>query len=161
MEARQWNIVIPIRPKAVQSTRGDRGHFHVDPKVRKWKESILPYIKASAPDVPSDLPIWVRRIRYVYKVPQSADKQALKYIEAGGEIPYMVAGDLTDNLSKGLIDCCAGLIFTDDKNIVRVDNARKIYGLSDRIEITFEEIPGIMLIDGTMSGGISDPGSFI
>lgn len=161
MEARQWNIVIPVRPKAVQSTRGDRGHFHVDPKVRAWKKSILPYIAAVAPAEPSPLPIWLKRVRYVYQVPKSISKRALQFIEAGGEVPYMVAGDLTDNLAKGLIDCCSGLIFTDDKNIVRMDNARKIYGLSDRIEITFEELPGILLADGTMAGGQDDAGTFI
>ena len=161
MEARQWNIIIPIRPKAVQSTRGDRGGFHVDPKVRKWKNSILPYIKAAAPAEPSPLPIWLKRVRYVYKVPKDTRKSVLRYLEAGGEIPYMVAGDLTDNLAKGLVDCCKGLIFTDDKNIVWMDNARKVYGLSDRIEITFEELPGLMLVDGTMAGGTADSGTFV
>ncbi len=147
MIVRTWNINIPVRPKAVQSTRGGRGHFYVDPKVRKWKDQIRPYIQAAS-EQPSDLPIRITRLDYYFKAPAKTPAGVLRYIKAGGYVPYLVAADLTDNLSKGLIDVCRGIIFIDDRQICWICDARKRYGIEDKIEILFEEMPDVLLIDG-------------
>lgn len=161
MEPRRWKIVIPVRPKAVQSTRFDRGGFHADPKVRKWKEEIRRHIVAQVTGEPTKLPVRVTRIRYIYKAPQRTPKAVLRYIEAGGEVPYLVAGDLTDNLSKGVIDVCKGIVFEDDLQVVRMDNVMKLYGLDERIELEFEELVGMTLIDGEIAGGPAPDGMLI
>lgn len=145
---RTWKISIPVRPKAVQSSRGDRGRFHVDPKVRRWKESILPYILAACGDTkPSRLPIKAR-MRYYYRLPKTARKKAAEYVKAGGTIPYLAPADLTDNLSKGVIDVCKGHVFEDDSQIWIIDGAIKAYDTVDHIELEFEETPDVLLING-------------
>lgn len=149
MEPRHWKITIPVRPKAVQSTRFDRGGFHADRKVREWKAQILPYIKAAAEGLPpSTLPIRMVSVSYVYKLPKSATKKVVAAVQRGDFIPYTAAGDLTDNLNKGLVDVCKEVLFTDDRMIVQTGGSEKRYGLEDRIDIEFEEIPGLMSVEG-------------
>ena len=142
---RHWQIYIPIRPKAVQSSRGDRGGFHVDPKVRKWKEAIRPFIEKACKGEPaSTLPIKVVALRYYYKLPKSAKKAAREYLAAGGIIPYLAPADITDNLNKGVIDVCKGLVFEDDAQIWLIEGVvTKQYGLEDHIELEFVETPGV------------------
>lgn len=148
-EGRSWNITIPVRPKAVQSARGARGHFHVDPKVRRWKDSIRPFIKEACGDLPpSKLPIEAVRLKYVYRLPKNTKKSVLEFVSAGGIVPYLAPVDITDNLSKGVIDVCKGLVFEDDSQIWLVSNVQKVYGTTDRIELSFKETPEIMLING-------------
>lgn len=148
MERRTWKITIPVRPKAVQSARGDRGHFHVDPKVRKWKDEIRPFIRADSPGRPSKLPIRAIALRYFYQVPKSTPKAVRRYIEAGGTVPYLAPVDITDNLSKGVIDVCKGIVFEDDSQIWQICQVQKLYGLTDHIELEFEETPDVVLING-------------
>ncbi len=152
-EPRSWRIYIPVRPKAVQSSRGDRGHFHVDPKVRRWKASIRPYIEqACGGQPPSKLPIRVVALRYYYRLPKSAKKKAVDHIQAGGIIPYLAPADITDNLNKGVIDVCKGLVFEDDAQIWMIDGVvTKQYAEEDHIELEFEETPDVLLINGKLA----------
>lgn len=147
-KARHWLIEIPVRPKAVQSSRGARGHFHVDPKVRKWKDSIRPYIMAACSGQPSTLPIRAVRLWYFYRLPKSAKKKLVSFVEAGGVIPYLAPADLTDNLSKGVIDVCKGIVFEDDSQIWQIKDVRKLYDKTDHMLLEFEETPDIPTIDG-------------
>lgn len=154
---RHWKIYIPVRPKAVQAVRGARGHFHADRKVRKWKETILPYIvKACRGQKPSKLPIRATGLRYYFKAPESTKPEILEYIKAGGHVPYLGQSDLTDNLNKGLIDVCKGHIFEDDSQIWWVSGSMKLYGLEDHIELEFEETPDIINIKGVACNVDSD-----
>ena len=145
--------MIPVRPKAVQSSRGDRGHFHVDPKVRRWKDSIRPYIvQACCGEPPSKLPIRVVALRYYYHLPKTAKKRVYEYIHNGGIIPYLAPADITDNLNKGVIDVCKGLVFEDDAQLWLINGeVTKQYALEDRIELEFEETPDVMLVDGKLA----------
>lgn len=154
--ARRWKIVIPVRPKAVQSSRGDRGHFHVDPQVRRWKDSIRPFIQAASTGVPSKLPIRAVALRYFYRLPKTTKKSVLAYVQNGGSIPYLAPADLTDNLSKGVIDVCKGIIFEDDSQIWQIACSEKLYGLDDHIELEFEETPEVMLITGKQGASLDD-----
>lgn len=161
-DERIWRISIPVRPKAVQSVRGGSRGFYADPAVTKWKKSIRPFIaRACGGRPPSGLPMRINRIDYIFRAPKSAPKRVLEFIEAGGVVPYLTAADVTDNLAKGLVDTCAGLVFTNDKNIWWTAETRKLYGIEDGIYIEFEETPGIMLIDGTFAGRVQgDEGFF-
>ena len=144
---RHWQIYIPVRPKAVQSARGDRGHFHVDSKVRKWKQAIEPYIRmASHGDPPSTLPIRAVALRYFYRLPKNAKKAIREALEKGAMIPYLAPADLTDNLSKGVVDVCKGIIFEDDSQIWHIADAVKLYGIEDHIELEFEETPDVIVL---------------
>lgn len=150
MQPRTWHIVIPVRPKAVQSVRSGGRHFHADPKVIKWKNAIRPYIEQACAGIPpSKLPIRVVALRYYYHLPTSTKKSVKEYLAAGGVIPYLAPADITDNLNKGVIDVCKGLVFEDDAQIWMINGEiTKQYALEDRIELEFEETPGVMLIDG-------------
>ena len=80
----------------------------------------------------------------------STAKQAAKeHLAAGGIIPYLAPDDITDNLNKGVIDVGKGLGFEDDAQIWMIAGVvTKQYATEDRIELEFEETPGVMLIDG-------------
>lgn len=146
---RNWKIRIPIRPKCVQSVRGERGVFHVDSKVRKWKDAIRPYIQEACKEPPSDKPIRVVNFVYTFRCPKNVKKSIRRMIESGVEIPYLGNADITDNMNKGVVDVCAGLVFTNDRNIWKICHIKKVYGLEDSIYLEFEETPGVTLIDGT------------
>jgi len=149
-EPRSWNIYIPVRPKAVQSSRSGRGHFHADPKVTAWKNAIRPYIvQACGGQPPSKLPIRVVALRYFYKLPKAARKNAIKVVQEGGIVPYLAPADITDNLNKGVIDVCKGLVFEDDAQIWIIDGVvTKQYALDDHMELEFVETPDVVLVNG-------------
>lgn len=144
-------IDIPVRPRPVQSVRGGFRGFYVDPAVRKWKQQIRPFIEAACPDGPTDMPLIVRRVVYVFAAPKSFGKARLEYLRRGGLIPYTNRADITDNLNKGLIDVCAGIVFTDDKNIWKMCEAQKVYGIEDSIHIEFEETPEVFTSEAPAS----------
>ena len=47
-----------------------------------------------------------------------------------------------DNLNKATFDALAGIIFTDDKNIVECGGMRKIFSMEPHITVTFEDLEG-------------------
>lgn len=146
MTPRHWKIVIPVRPKAVQAVRGGRRGFYADKKVLAWKNVIRPYIRRVCKGPPSKLPIRAVALRYIFKLPQSAPKHIVKFVEQGGYVPYLMQIDITDNLSKGVIDVCKGLVFEDDSQIWDMSEVKKLYGINDRIELEFEETPDVVLL---------------
>ena len=107
---RHWKIVIPVKPKAVQAVRGGRRGFYADKKVLAWKDSIRPYIRKACKGLPSKLPIRAMSLRYIFKLPQTAPPHIVKFVEQGGYVPYLMQIDITDNLSKGVIDVCKGIV---------------------------------------------------
>lgn len=143
---RVWKISIPVRPKAVQSVRGGRGGFFPDRKVKLWKASIIPFIDAACDGNPSRLPMRVNAIRYYFQLPKYAKPEVVKFVGDGGLLPYIGTADITDNLAKGLIDCCAERVFENDKQIWNVCDTQKAYGLTDGIYIEFEETPDVKLL---------------
>ena len=66
-------------------------------------------------------------------------------------MPYIGTADITDNLAKGVIDTCAGLVFENDKQIWRTCETMKLYKPTDGIYIEFVETPEVILIDGKPS----------
>lgn len=153
---RRWEIIIPIRPKCVQSVRMGRGGMFVDKKVRQWKEAIQPYIRANSPGRPTKLPVRVVRFRYLFQCPKSTKKHVLEYIAAGGDVPYMGKADITDNMNKGVVDVCKGIVYEDDSQIWKVCGIEKKYGLKDGIELVFEETPDVILLNGKPGASLDD-----
>lgn len=145
---RKWDIHIPVRPKCVQSVRSGRGHFHVDPAIKRWKDTVRPYIVAACPGRPSKLPIRVVRFVYSYRCPKNAPKAVRRYIADGGIVPYLGKADVTDNLNKGVVDVCSGIVYEDDSQIWWTCNIQKVYGIKDQITLSFEETPDITMITG-------------
>lgn len=146
-DPRKWNIYIPVRPKAVQSVRACRGHFFPDHKVREWKAAIRPYIEdACGGDPPTTNPLKINRLVYTFKYPKSLTRAEKEAITSGVTIPYIGTADITDNLAKGLIDTCAGLVFVNDKLIWHMGSVSKVYGPVDAMEIEFEETPDVILL---------------
>ena len=143
---RHWKIVIPVKPKAVQAVRGGRRGFYADKKVLAWKDSIRPYIRKACKGLPSKLPIRAMSLRYIFKLPQTAPPHIVKFVEQGGYVPYLMQIDITDNLSKGVIDVCKGIVFEDDSQIWDMSEVKKLYGTSDRIELEFEETPDVVML---------------
>ena len=143
---RKWEIYIPVRPKAVQSVRACRGGFFPDPKVRKWKAQIRPFIEQACDGNPTTLPLKITCLCYTFKYPDVLKKSIKEHIAQGGLIPYIGTADITDNLAKGLIDTCAGLVFENDKQIWQMENVQKLYGKEDSMYICFEETPDVVLI---------------
>lgn len=144
---RHWKIVIPVKPKAVQAVRGGRRGFYADRKIIAWKKLIQPYIKKACMGTsPSKLPIRAMSLRYIFKLPQTAPPHIVKFVEQGGYVPYLMQIDITDNLSKGVIDVCKGIVFEDDSQIWDMSEVKKLYGTSDRIELEFEETPDVVML---------------
>ena len=148
---RSWQIYIPVRPKAVQSVRGGSRGFYADHRVRKWKAMIRPYIEKACIGAPTKMPLCITQIRYEFKYPKTTNKAVRRYIESGGIVPYIGTADITDNLAKGVIDTCAGLVFENDKQIWRTCETMKLYKPTDGIYIEFVETPEVILIDGKPS----------
>ena len=97
------------------------------------------------------------RITLYFRLPKSAKKSVIKYVQEGGIIPYLTVPDITDNLNKGVIDVCKGLVFEDDSKIWIMDGCvTKQYALEDRIELEFEETPDVMTIDGILASEQKD-----
>ena len=156
MEPRTFTFVVPLRPKAVQSTRFTGNYSYVDPKVRKWKAAVTPYVKHYAPEVPSNMPFEVVEAVYTFKLPKSLPKKTLRKIEEawekGEDVPYLSTPDLTDNIHKGISDVISACgIWADDKLVWRVAEGasiKKVYGKTDSIKITIRETPNVLLVNG-------------
>lgn len=155
MAPRRWSIYIPVRPKAVQSVRGGARGFYADPAVVAWKKAITPYIRSCCEGPPTRQILRITRMRFIYQWTKSMPEKVKRYIRDGGVVPYIGCSDLADNLAKGLIDCCAGIVFENDKQIWQQTGIReKVYGPEDGILIEFEETPDIMMADGKMASGV-------
>lgn len=156
MPARTFTFKIPIRPKAVQSTRFTGNYSYVDPKVKKWKAAVTPYVEFYKPESPSQMPFEIVEAIYTFKLPKSLSKKVLKKVEeewaAGRDVPYLSTPDLTDNIHKGISDVITACqIWVDDKQVWRVAPdavIKKVYGKEDFIQVTVRETPDVLLIDG-------------
>ena len=138
----------------MQSVRAGAHNFYADPKTRKWKASILPYIvQACAGRKPTELPLAIVKLRYFFACPKYTSKEVRRMIENGGVVPYIGQCDITDNLAKGLVDTCAGHVFANDKLIWRMCDVEKLYGKEDAMYIEFEETPDVVMIDGKIGDG--------
>jgi|BioPla2DNA2_1021312.scaffolds.fasta_scaffold01400_18 Holliday junction resolvase RusA-like endonuclease len=138
---RKWIIDIPVRPKAVQSTRFDGRSTYVDPKVVAWKKSIIPYIEKAVNGPPSEKIIKIVRATYKFKYPKSFSKAKIKRIEEGSLEKYREGGGDLENLGKGVYDCMQKRIYKNDGQVCEYNGIiQKIYAPEDGIYMELEEI---------------------
>ena len=155
-EPKTFSFWIPIRPKAVQSTRFGRGFTYVDKKTKEWKANVAEVLKLGAPEVPSKMPFEVVEAIYTFKLPKTMPKKRRQAIEAamqrGEDIAYIDTPDLDSNINKGLSDLLTDVgIWEDDRRLWRVAPGaviKKVYGKVDCIKITVRETPDVMLASG-------------
>ena len=83
-------------------------------------------------------PIKVTKLHYVFSPPKKTTKRDMKAIEAGELVYKATKPDLTDNLNKGVFDALQGIIYTNDSQIISMDDVKKIYGHRPRIDIELE-----------------------
>lgn len=147
---------IPIRPKAVQSTRFARGHSFVDAKTKKWKAAVKEVLKLNIPETPSPFPFEVVEAVYTFQLPKSLTKKARKRIEEawerGEDVAYINTPDLDSNINKGLSDLLTDVgLWEDDRRMWRIAKdavVKKVYGKTDGIRLTVRETPFVMLGTG-------------
>lgn len=151
-----FEFELPIRVKAVQSTRFGRGFTYVDPKTRAWKNAVSEMLQPFIPEIPSPYPCEVIEAVYTFALPKTMTKKARqrieKALEDGEDIAYISKPDLDSNINKGLCDLLTELGFwEDDKHLWRVaENAtiKKVYGKTDSIKIKIRETPFVLLANG-------------
>lgn len=151
-----FEFYLPIRAKAVQSTRFGRGFTYVDPKTRAWKNAVAEMLKPQLPAEPSPYPFEVVEAIYTFALPKTMTKKARKRIEEalekGEDIAYISKPDLDSNINKGLCDLLTEVgLWKDDKHFWRVAEGaviKKIYGKEDSIKIKVRETPFVLLSSG-------------
>lgn len=87
---------------------------------------------------PTDRPVAVR-LTFAFAYAKSWSKKKREAAARGELFPY-AAGD-TDNLAKLALDAVNGVIWTDDRKVVRIE-AQKVYGPQDFVRFHVEEIDG-------------------
>jgi Holliday junction resolvase RusA-like endonuclease len=155
-EPKTFEIFIPIRAKAVQSTRFGRGFTYVDPKTRAWKNAVAEIIKPHIAEVPSPYPFEVVEAIYTFALPKTMTKKARTRIEdaleKGEDIAYISKPDLDSNINKGLCDLLTEVgLWSDDKHLWRVAEGaiiKKVYGKQDSIKLKLRETPFVLLASG-------------
>lgn len=153
---KEFTFFIPVRPKAVQSTRFGRGFTYVDAKTKAWKKQVLDFIKPCAPEIPSKLPFEVVEAVYMFRLPKTMTKKCRKKLEEamakGEDIAYIDTPDLDSNINKGISDLLTDAgVWADDRRLWRIAPGavvKKVYGDADCIRIKVRETPFVLLSNG-------------
>lgn len=129
---------------AMQSMRfTKKGHRYQVRKVVNWKAQARQQMISQLPAdfTPFVKPLMIKDLTYVFPIPKSFPKYKIGTIKDGFKIYKETRPDLMDNLSKSLWDCCEGILFLNDSQIVsHKGELCKIYGFKPRIEFEIEEI---------------------
>lgn len=117
-----FEIFIPITPRPWTVKRGK--HFYntnVD-YIAQVKKLLRSAFKTN----PYDCPIMCSFVHYL-PIPRSVSKrQQIKYVS--GEMPHLKRPDTT-NLNKQIEDCLTGIVFKDDRQVVKIKGYKR-YGVS-------------------------------
>lgn len=137
-------FTIPLPPKAQKRARsravmqGDRAFSmtYKDKGQRIEEDKFIALLCQYRPEIPLDGPILLG-VRAYLPIPESKPKK-FKAAAQAGEIRPTTKPDL-DNLLKHLKDCCKGIFWIDDKQVVGyLPETGKYYGYPARWEITIE-----------------------
>jgi len=122
------------------------------PKVKSFETEFAYKIMAQRKKMFKGM-LRLKNITYVFAIPKIQQKYYDECISAG-RLPYKSSTpDLTDNLQKGWVDACKGILWKDDAAIVEMSGyVRKIFGTTPRIEFEVEEISTTPLKDGACKG---------
>ncbi len=128
-------------PKAKQSFRFTKKGLKYKPKdIKEAERNIEMQVRKQLPSgfKVIDEPLKINKLHYIFPVPRSFSKKVHQKIEQGLIVYKQTKPDLTDNLSKTVMDALEGIVFTNDSRIISMDNVKKIYGVAPRIEIEIE-----------------------
>lgn len=127
-------ITIPIKPKAVQSTRFSGKRAYADPEVTKWKTDALWHIKTqlNKPILKQDGPVGLV-IEYSFGLTKCVTK-AVKDIIAARLPVFKTSRPDVDNLTKGIKDILSGIAYNDDSQVVFAV-LTKVYTVKNYIKI--------------------------
>lgn len=123
-----------------QTVIGGRIHNYQPKRVIDKTNWIIIQAKAQLPDgfVPFDAPLEVLKLIFVFPPVTGMSKKIINAINAGDIVYKAKKPDLVDNLKKNFFDALNGIIYIDDRLIVRECETMKIYGLTPRIEVEFQ-----------------------
>jgi len=130
------------KPFAKQSTKFTRSGFAYTPaKIKTAENNIRVQAIQQLPKgfIPFQGQVFITKCHFIFTPPKSMRKKDLKRIKAGEIVYKSTRPDLTDNLFKGMIDSLSGVVFIDDSRIVAMDNVKKYYGFTPRIELEIKE----------------------
>jgi len=154
----ELRLYFPYEPKPVQSstfsTKNGVIRNYQPSKVTSYK-GVISYSflqQVGAGFMPTDKPIFITRLWFVFPTNKGITKRDMAIVEAWekmeGEAGFMYDAptplykptrpDLMDNIQKGFWDALSGLLFKDDAQIVSANNILKCYGLRPRIELWVE-----------------------
>lgn len=131
-----------IEPLAVQSVRVGKFGCYSPSNVKKWKRDVAEKAREQFPWEPYDGPICVHSIQYRFPYPKTLKKATRDAIKNGVIFHMDRKCDLMDNLNKATMDSLAGIVFTDDRNVVRCNGLEKIYSEDPGITIVFHNLEG-------------------
>lgn len=139
-------LEIDVEPMAVQSVRSSivKGKiFHYQPpKVHAWKEAVALLARAQLPASfePFNKPIAVG-MDFIFPIGKTGwHKETRRKIENGWLRYKDGKPDLLDNLPKATADALNGILWTDDRLIVKNLGGIKVYGKNAMIRVRVEEV---------------------
>jgi len=129
-------IYLPVKPKAVQSTRFSKHHCYASKDVVAWKKEILFHLKSNVDWL--DKPVYPTGpiglvIEYCFALPKKPSKDQKNLIAENLPV-FKDSRPDNDNLTKGLKDCMSGIIYGDDCQVV-FTVLTKVYTEKDGINI--------------------------
>jgi len=133
-------IKLNLDIKAVphQSVRVTRKGFTYQPKkIKDYKHTIQTMVREQLPDhfciIERGTPIAIKKLHYIFEYPKSFSK-----VKQKSTIFKTTKPDLHDNLNKALFDALEGVVWEQDQNICLLNDVRKIYGQTNKIQIEIE-----------------------
>jgi len=130
------------KPFAKQSTKFTRKGFVYTPaKIKTAENNIRVQAIQQLPKgfIPFQGEVFVTKCHFIFAPPKSLRKKDLRRIKEGGTVYKMTKPDLSDNLNKLLYDALESIVFINDSRIVAMDNVKKYYGFTPRIELEIQE----------------------
>lgn len=82
----------------------------------------------------------IRKLHFIFPPLKSFSKKLAERINQGELIQKTTKPDLSDNLSKGVMDSMEGIVYMNDSQICEMDNVRKFYGNEPCIIVEIEHL---------------------
>jgi len=129
------------KPIAKQSTKFTKQGFAYTPtKIKTAGNNIRAQATQQLPKgfVPFQNEIFITKCHFIFAPPKSMRKRDIKRIEAGETVYKSTKPDI-DNLLKMTWDPLESIVFLNDSRIVAMDDVKKYYGFTPRIELEIQE----------------------
>lgn len=117
-----------------------------DSKIKYYENDLKNQIKKQLPTGHKLIEdaIKVTHILYVFPVRKTEKKQNICMIDSGNYLLKTTKPDLSDNLQKALFDAMEGIVYKNDSQICIIENIKKVYGTTPRIEIELEIVKDLV-----------------